>query len=565
MQTEQSMRLSVAQLRLFAAILTQNQSIFDTVRVKLTVDHFYEEEYRLLYRVLLDYYEANNCLPSCAELSVELETLLEEDAEIISDEGREQLESFLAYAFDEDTFTGCPADSTKSEKFAIKIFKKLLARSLHHLVTVEAQNASVDELPMFAQRIAQAIEEIKYVNTASGATVSFDDGWDKENPRLICTTGLGFLDKYLGGGTVQGEAYGLMAPYGTCKTTLGVMLWATTARQCYADWLENEAPEEERKIGLSVLITYEAAKTPEILHRTIMYAGEVSRLSLDRMGTDGLNALSSDSENPLPYEKYKFSEQIKHGTFVPERQRVNNIVPLLNKHTVCFDFSGADKNFPSAGNGGVDEIIRRLKMELKARGDKTHYIRNVIIDYLGIMVDRDNSPQKDKAKSKEDHKVYQLAVQEIVNKICKPFNCHGWILHQLSGSANSMLSPTKTLHHTDAKGSKSFAENLDFCFVIGNLNNDAMGQIACTKYRRFRKLPPSVIQVEGEFNTVRSMDNYYIDSKGGIIDKSTMTTAGVSPVNANFDDLADQSPGGYIGTEQESTGIIEPFDDDLNA
>jgi hypothetical protein len=132
-----------------------------------------------------------------------------------------------------------------------------------------------------------------------------------------------------------------------------------------------------------------------------------------------------------------------------------------------------------------------------------------------------------------------MAVQEIVNKICKPFKCHAWILHQLSGSANAMLSPTKTLHHTDAKGSKSFAENLDFCFVIGNLNNDAMGQIACTKYRRFRKLPGSVIQVDGEFNTVRAMDNYYIDSRGGIIDKSTMIAAGLPANAAGFDDLED--------------------------
>jgi hypothetical protein len=50
-------------------------------------------------------------------------------------------------------------------------------------------------------------------------------------------------------------------------------------------------------------------------------------------------------------------------------------------------------------------------------------------------------------------------------------------------------------------------------------------------------LPGSVIQVDGEFNTVRAMDNYYIDSRGGIIDKSTMIAAGLPTNAAGFDDL----------------------------
>ncbi len=536
MQAEQSMRLSGAQLRLFVAILLQNQSIFDTVKQRLTVDFFEEESYRLLYRVLLNHSAANNCLPSYAELSVELETILEEDAEVINEDSRLELEDFLAYAYDPDTFADCPPTSLKSEKFALKALQKVLARRLHQDFKSAAQNASVDDIPIFSQQMTQRLEEIKYLNAARGVNLAFGENWDKHKSGDYATSGLGFFDKYLGGGVSPGEAYGLMAPYGTCKTTLGVMLWCTTSMKSYADYLENEAPDEEKKIGLSFFVTYEAPKSPEVLHRAAMYAGGISRYSLDRMGLNGMEMLANDASDPCDYEKLKYAEQIKHGTFVPERQRLQQVIPILNQHAVCLDFSGADLEFPGAGNGGVDEIIMRIKLELKARGEKTHFVKNVIVDYLGIMVDRDNS-EKDKTKSKEDHKVYQLAVQAISNKICKPFNCHAWILHQLSGSANAMLSPTKTLHHTDAKGSKSFAENLDFCFVIGNLNNDSMGQLACTKARRFRKLPPSVIQVDGEFNTVRSMDNYYIDAKGGIIDKSTMTTAGLSPGSTNYPDI----------------------------
>jgi hypothetical protein len=35
------------------------------------------------------------------------------------------------------------------------------------------------------------------------------------------------------------------------------------------------------------------------------------------------------------------------------------------------------------------------------------------------------------------------------------------------------------------------------------------------------------------------MDNYYIDSRGGIIDKSTMIAAGLPTNAAGFDDLED--------------------------
>ena len=84
------------------------------------------------------------------------------------------------------------------------------------------------------------------------------------------------------------------------------------------------------------------------------------------------------------------------------------------------------------------------------------------------------------------------------------------------------------LHHTDAKGSKSFGENLDFCFVIGSLNADSLGQVACTKHRRAGKQAPSVIKVDGEYNLVTSPTNFQIDNKGQIVDKDSMNTAGLS-------------------------------------
>jgi hypothetical protein len=96
------------------------------------------------------------------------------------------------------------------------------------------------------------------------------------------------------------------------------------------------------------------------------------------------------------------------------------------------------------------------------------------------------------------------------------------------------------LTHTDAKGSKSFGENLDFSFVVGALTEDQLGQINCSKLRRHHPMPPSIIKVDGEFNLVLSPDNYHVDNQGKIVDKSISSATGVTnnaPLFYSLDDI----------------------------
>lgn len=524
MLSGQSQRLSSAHLQLFVAVLVRNKKVFEQFKSRLTVAHFEDEHYRLIYRVLLDFHKENARMPSRPELKAEIGSLLELDDELLSEQGRKDLSGFISYAFDPETFNDCSTDSPALEKYARNAGRRLLLQTIQEQIQTQISDISIDELPVFLQQAKNTMEIIKRTTATTDKSETFDLDWDRHKPKLIYTTGLSFFDKFMDGGASRDEVYGLMAPYGTCKTTLAVMLWCKAAEQCYQATLEDS---EDKRIGLSILVTYEAAKNPEILHRALMYSATVKRASLTRMGMDGLSALSNNPDAPLDYEKLQFKQQIKDGLFIPELARVQQKINWLNKHTLCLDFSGADTRYPGAGNGGIDEIVERINNELTIRG-KNHYVKNVIIDYLGLMVDRDNTKVRNGKTQAEDHKTYQQAGGEISQKIAKQFECHVWVLHQLSGAANAYLSPTKILHHTDAKGSKSFAENLDFCFVVGNLNNESMGQLACTKHRRFRKVPATVIRVDGEFNSVSSLDNYFIDNKGHILDKSTVTATGVS-------------------------------------
>ena len=554
MQTDlQSNRLSGAHLRLFVAILMQNETVFQHFKGKLTVNSFSEESYQLLYRVLIDFSATDNSLPSFAEVWADLETWFEAEPDIISEDGRVELEDFLEYAADPDLFHDYPVQHQKMERFAFKAGKRLLLQlHVQQFQQKLQKGVTFEQLPFVLQQTQVQLEMLSMAGHTTQAALTFEPKWDKRNPKFIRTTGLGFLDKYLGGGAVGGEVYGLMAPYGTCKTTLAVMLWCTAAQQSYEAAL---ADDWDGRKGLSIFVSYEASLSPELQHRALMYSARVSRYSLDRMGLEGMDGLMADVEKPLPYEKIKFARQISDGVFEPERVRVNKVIPWLNEYSLCLDFSGADVTFPSAGNGGILEIIQRIKLELRNRGPE-YYVRGIVLDYLGLMVDRD-STLKAGPKQKDDHKTYQEAGQRVVTEICKPFQCHTWVFHQLSGAANAMLSPTKTLHHTDAKGSKSFAENLDFALVIGNLNNDAMGQLACTKHRRFKRIPPTVIQVDGEFNSVSSPDNYHIDGKGNIVDKSIMAAVGVAASNDGYSDITASADSATLSGEVTALGSAD--------
>jgi hypothetical protein len=523
-------RLSGSHLHLFMAVLLQNEVVFQQFRGSLTVEHFSDESNQLLYRMLLDFWEHNSTLPAEAEAYAEIKAYFEQDDEIISSAGRDDLEDLMNYAYDPDTFGKTKPTSGKMTKFAFKAGKLLLQQRFAETISMQLKEMpDLENLASFFSNASTQSEFLALNEHSHKPTYTLPQNWSKNSPFLVSTTGLPFLDKYMAGGAAPKEGYGLMAPYGTCKTTLAVMLWSLSAQQCYEETLRDDW--DGRK-GLSFFITYEAPLAPEVQHRVVMYSANVHRSSLEAMGYDGIDALRDDPENPLPYEQKKFARTISDGVFEPERKRVEKIEPYLNDHTVCLDFTGADPDWPTAGHGGVEEIVQRINLELRNRG-KGHYVKNVIVDYLGLMVDQDATMGP---KREDDHKLYTKKTKELLKATAVKYDCHLWLLHQLSGSANAMLSATKTMHHTDAKGSKSFAENLHFAFVVGNLNMEQMGQIACTKFRRSYRQPPSIIKVEGEFNNVYAPENYHIDSKGQIVDKSTAAAVGAAN-NDLFNDI----------------------------
>ena len=99
---------------------------------------------------------------------------------------------------------------------------------------------------------------------------------------------------------------------------------------------------------------------------------------------------------------------------------------------------------------------------------------------------------------------------EAKNRIAAKYDCPVWLMHQISGAANTK-SPGAQYHHTDAAESKSFAENLDFSFSVGTPNAMGLCQLIATKHRRTGHQPPQIIQIRGDLSTVVfAGDNYVL-------------------------------------------------------
>ena len=85
----------------------------------------------------------------------------------------------------------------------------------------------------------------------------------------------------------------------------------------------------------------------------------------------------------------------------------------------------------------------------------------------------------------------------IRSHIAAELECPVWLVHQLSGKANEK-GPGAFYDYTDSAESKSFAENLDFCFVIGKPNAENLCQLTCPKHRRTGNFPTQVVRIDGE-------------------------------------------------------------------
>jgi RecA/RadA recombinase len=327
----------------------------------------------------------------------------------------------------------------------------------------------------------------------------FPDEWAHQcaSPRIM--TGLPFFDDFLGGGHEPGEVIGLLAPFGSCKTTLAVQLAVEAAKTAFAD-LEAGGPRRVAFIG-----GYEESKA-DMQRRILSYAASIP---IDRLRVmTALEALST-SENLQPYE-LKYARQLQRRgvmQFVGEQERAAAAISWLNDHLVYLDFQGGDQI--AGGSNGLSGVASRVSQIL---GERDAQAAIIVIDYVGAMVRRQMAAGSGSAASDAQQLRHRIAEVPFQAKqlLARSFRCPVWLNLQLSGRANSLGSSAK-ITHTDAAESRSVAENLDFCFTIGSPDSQQLARLTCTKHRRRPPSPNTVIRIRGAMSKVVASSHHVID------------------------------------------------------
>lgn len=508
--------------------IIRTESLFKVAKKQLELSYFadVERHYAILWDTAVTLYDSTGGMPSSKALKAEIESRAERDPSL-TDQMITKLDLLIEAVFtipmnDQDIAYARTVLTRFLRQRLVCHISRCLGDGVHH----EQASTLLDE----AAKKASQIESVH-----SGAIAEpFSEDWVPAalNAKL---TRVSFLDNFLRVGDAPNETYLLMGPFGSCKTTLCVQLSVLRAQQSYEEWLESG--KDPAKKGKSYLFFYEGGYS-EYRLRALSFAGQIQRSRLEDFG-DKKIALSNSNEL-ADYERKLFAKQISHGVNVlGEQERIEVVKRQLNPCWRLIDMTG-NSGAPGQGGGLLQEIQSIIAADLETDGG---YVAGVYIDYLKAAAERHLTVTgKDHAEFR--HLIGTFAMHA-TNEIAVKFHTPVWLLHQLSGEANSRTAGVRH-DHSAASESKSAPENVAFSFQVSRLTNENLGVLSCTKHRRAPPMSDSIIAVDGQLGVVHDVNHKYaFDSiSRSIVPKSEQnrvasatTTKPKAPALFNFRDL----------------------------
>jgi len=262
--------------------------------------------------------------------------------------------------------------------------------------------------------------------------------------RVLRPSGVSFVDSTIGGQRV-GDVNAFLGFQGAGKSLFAGQLAVESGRQNFMRSREGVSPEIREEPMHSVLLTYEEP-LDNVEPRLLSAAMEIDRTKL-AAGLDWRTLTTMN--NRATYER-------NYGSC--ELQRYEENREWFNGHVTIFDMSGSE-DFPTAGTGGVNEIVSLLEA---LQQDTGCGIRTVVIDWAMPLVER----QLSEKPQREDVLRRQLAAlgDALRRQVAVKFSATVWITHQLKSDLSTV--PTRLHKHTDAMECKSFCVHMPFCGAL---------------------------------------------------------------------------------------------------
>lgn len=509
------------------ATLLRNEAAFSVVKDMLTVGHVRQisDWLGLIWRTAAEYRDTYEKLPSKAAIRADIHNALKANSGLVDEDDLGKIDEFLDHAWDSSeqgkaiTKTNSPA-----AKAAINTCKQFL----EEIAALELREGLLRDgtlpasLPQMLEGHRTRLDLVESLTDVE-IDVPFPENWDKRKQVKLFSTGVDVLDMFTGGGWRGKEVVLFMGPYGSCKTTVvmnGIGNMIRTAATLYNEGKSKKNKKGKAMVPLIVLIFTESDK--DEYRARLMSA--MARVRWDRLSAmESLDDLD-DSNKPgstdeTKYEKAEFKKDKTAGTpFLSERERVIKAAKLANKHLLMIDCTDSEDSQHQIGKGGITEIANIVRSELRRR--KGCYPLSFWVDHVSALADR--MAEADSSHDDKLHLILKRLPRQAADKLAKPYNAPVMLMHQLSGEANSRRVTSK-FHHSDAAGSKSIGEYVNFAIVTGPTDDEGLCKWECTKHRRTSAHKHRVIRVIGQFNRVIDEPDYVIDfGRGRIVPKQEM-------------------------------------------
>lgn len=498
--------ISISMIEAMLQILIRNEAAFLQVNSLMSAKELRDvgNPHTVLWRTVQKYWKKNAKLPLKEFLVNDIQSLVNANRDLLDEDELDHLSGIIEGAYDSELFSVDISASKEHAKFAIQTAQTFLHENQAKKVSEAAYDGTLPgSLPKLLEEELRRSREIETL-TDGRSTLPFGEGWDKIPKPVLQPTNVAVFDRFLGGGQLDQEVYLFMAPYGSSKTTTAVQSICEGAKICRA--LEVSKRTKGGKKPFCIYATYETGRE-EFRVRCLSY---LARIPFERLNNLQDFSLLRDSGEPLKYEKKIFAAKLRaNQEIIPEKERIRLAVELMNEYVAFVDMTDSDED-PMVGIGGMEELARTIRTELRKRNDS--YVHVVWVDHISDMADAENDANNGDMQGLT--LILRKCVRQARDKIAKSFDTKVWLLHQLDGQANKKGSTAK-LGNADAEFCKSIAKNANFAFVATKPTEDKR-QLCIFRMSKHRRRPPikeAVVRVNGRFCRIEdASDKFALDT-----------------------------------------------------